>query len=1341
MFKEHPEILQTILERIGVRLPSIYENNTGSLFKYLVLISFEKMIEFSDPEHLRKTLNLQQIANFISKLTTYNDIMVISVTLIVTELLIAKLPEAYVILTREGVIDYIKSLSSMTEAMKLEAYNIVPKKYNPLETLKQFTTSLNRLASNNATPNDFLANLEAESQRLENIMQQLQNFKNPETAAGGFSDSGDSRTLGSLEETTSSPLKTSFAKNILQSLQGLPKPGGAPGGLVVNKKSVADEFNMEEEVPSEKANVQVPVDKLTELKREVAGLALTIYNNIKEEIQKKSFPQFVPSSIINKLEEISLSLEQNQWNPAEFGQKHFQKYLDIINECGGITNHELRSSKLLTHLLNFLFDNVLVSNRTPPVTVESPTTTPVKESGSGSALKKFRFKVKEEEKKTNAIEEEKPAVSEKPVIDLSDQQCRTILGRITSFLYYFKKIKNRSNEEIYLQDFLRNLQEMLTNSDLFSLSTARSLQEYESTLSSDLRFLAQRIRFKAQYCSETKVAEKRKSGLVLPNLSKGKSLKPEEDKKMFPSSLETQNELFTYKDSVFKEVPLLALSVEQFGTLEVIEDYLLNKLNSKEDLAGGLFGRNFNEFVQEKYESNNNDQEEEDDDQESEQTDNSIEDPNLPKNAGINKVPITNPKSKSPGAFTLQKSHSTTKTKHEAKFVKNERRRWVDRLTGKEVNFKKYLELKFYINDEEVDKNKSIYEIFSKHRSKNNPAGTLRFGGTEDVIVEYKLALKKVDGFEFASPGKDQYKQMNLLCLDHKSILQNMISQIASLDLKTNDPTVREIIQMIAFIHQLVDIDKRILSPATMFNASLIDLESNYGLGSLIQSYKAESALLTRKDIVTPEEFVNKKISAMTYKYVNDPLSLASGAIPDIVKDICERASYMLDFKSKFNYYKNACFHISRALYYICHTNKARLKELESTRVGKIHRKKIKVTREKILENAVVNFETYGYKKSILDFEFEGEEGIGLGPTLEYYSVVASEMKNPEHSLWKTTANNLLYPSPIDPYDLKYPDPNKSKKRNVNAENKRDFEKFQLIFRCAGTLVARSILDERMVDLPFHSVFWDIILEKPLFLEDVIKIDPTVGETLLRLQEIVNKKHEIEKDQTLSPVEKSKKIQELTFKGSSIEDLALNFTFPGYNEIELIENGEDMPVTLSNLDQYVSILARYILLETLKSQTSAFREGFDKVIPLRHLKMFESHEIEALVCGGSRDEDWDVKTLEANFVPAYGYGPNSKSFKNFIELVSTFTSEEKRIFLKFVTGAERLPFGGFKNLNPKMTIVKKQPNMQHEHPDEYLPSVMTCQNYVKLPDYSTIEVMKKKLFFAMNEGQNSFSLS
>ena len=32
---------------------------------------------------------------------------------------------------------------------------------------------------------------------------------------------------------------------------------------------------------------------------------------------------------------------------------------------------------------------------------------------------------------------------------------------------------------------------------------------------------------------------------------------------------------------------------------------------------------------------------------------------------------------------------------------------------------------------------------------------------------------------------------------------------------------------------------------------------------------------------------------------------------------------------------------------------------------------------------------------------------------------------------------------------------------------------------------------------------------------------------------------------------------------------------------------------------------------------------------------------------------------------------------------------------------------GFKNLNPKLTVVKKQPDKFEQNPDEFLPSVMT----------------------------------
>ena len=38
--------------------------------------------------------------------------------------------------------------------------------------------------------------------------------------------------------------------------------------------------------------------------------------------------------------------------------------------------------------------------------------------------------------------------------------------------------------------------------------------------------------------------------------------------------------------------------------------------------------------------------------------------------------------------------------------------------------------------------------------------------------------------------------------------------------------------------------------------------------------------------------------------------------------------------------------------------------------------------------------------KSILEVEFEGEEGTGLGPTLEFYSLVAAEFQRADLAMW-----------------------------------------------------------------------------------------------------------------------------------------------------------------------------------------------------------------------------------------------------------------------------------------------------------------------------------------------------
>lgn len=65
---------------------------------------------------------------------------------------------------------------------------------------------------------------------------------------------------------------------------------------------------------------------------------------------------------------------------------------------------------------------------------------------------------------------------------------------------------------------------------------------------------------------------------------------------------------------------------------------------------------------------------------------------------------------------------------------------------------------------------------------------------------------------------------------------------------------------------------------------------------------------------------------------------------------------------------------------------------------------------------------------------------------------------------------------------------------------------------------------------------------------------------------------------------------------------------------------------------------------------------------------------------------------------------------------------------------------GFKALTPMFTVVCK-PSEGGFTSDDYLPSVMTCVNYLKLPDYSSVEVMRGKLSVAIREGQGAFHLS
>lgn len=88
-------------------------------------------------------------------------------------------------------------------------------------------------------------------------------------------------------------------------------------------------------------------------------------------------------------------------------------------------------------------------------------------------------------------------------------------------------------------------------------------------------------------------------------------------------------------------------------------------------------------------------------------------------------------------------------------------------------------------------------------------------------------------------------------------------------------------------------------------------------------------------------------------------------------------------------------------------------------------------------------------------------------------------------------------------------------------------------------------------------------------------------------------------------------------------------------------------------------------------------------------------------------------------------GGSSPGFQRFVNVMVSLTSQERKAFLQFTTGCSSLPPGGLANLHPRLTVVRKVDSGEGSYP-----SVNTCVHYLKLPDYSSEEILKERLLTA-----------
>ena len=461
-------------------------------------------------------------------------------------------------------------------------------------------------------------------------------------------------------------------------------------------------------------------------------------------------------------------------------------------------------------------------------------------------------------------------------------------------------------------------------------------------------------------------------------------------------------------------------------------------------------------------------------------------------------------------------------------------------------------------------------------------------------------------------------------------------------------------------------------------------------------------------------------------------MAVLTSSIPAWIKEISKTCPTILSFNTRRSIFYCTTFDRARAMMNVLEVRDT-ISDSAEVSIPRIPKRKVTIGREELLDQAIGVLSDNSVQISILEVRFKDEVGTGLGPTLEFYSLVSLELQKRDLGLWHDTKlnSNEYFFSPDGLY------PNALFTQLTQSEQATHLCHFQFL----GRLFAKSILDAHLIDLNLSPIFyyWLLNLENHITPSDLFYVDNFYQKSIHSYLEFHEKVSDTLRD-TLTDSERNIKLDSLVEAyGGSNGSLDLSFIVPGSEDIELAPGGLKISVTSDNIQDYIYALTNWFLVRGVRKQMNAFIDGFTTVIPIENLSIFHPTEL-SLLTGGRPFAPWSKEELHHNCRLDHGYTHSSTTIGYLFNCMANFSEEEQRKFLQFVTGTPRLPIDGFAGLTPPLTIVKKQGGA-NQIPDSYLPSVMTCVNYLKLPEYTSEYVLKDKLNTAITEGQKAFHLS
>jgi hypothetical protein len=336
------------------------------------------------------------------------------------------------------------------------------------------------------------------------------------------------------------------------------------------------------------------------------------------------------------------------------------------------------------------------------------------------------------------------------------------------------------------------------------------------------------------------------------------------------------------------------------------------------------------------------------------------------------------------------------------------------------------------------------------------------------------------------------------------------------------------------------------------------------------------------------------------------------------------------------------------------------------------------VDRATLFDDGMTIFQRLGATPMPFDIRFRGEPAVGVGPTHEFFTLFAESLCRSSLHLWRNDSSDELV------FNAKglFPRPDASPDHLV----------------VVGTLCAKAFAMGTVVPFDFNPAFFKLVRRNIVQIDEV---DPMLARVLNCPAGLVD----------------------------------LPFTYPGISGISV---GPYTEVTPDNVDEFVESVREFTVGRHIVCLAGAFQRGFSAVVPWEAMEIFSDEEVCRIIRGSSRE--FTRQELKENVIAAHGYQDDSPQIEMLFDVLLEFDDRERSLFVSFTTGSRSLPLGGLGSLDPKLTVALRVPQ-NGAPPDASFPSVMTCANYLKLPEYSTKEILRERLISAISEGQCGFDMT